>query len=167
MIVILGSNPYKSKEREERTEIIGLLVVAILCQRDVCCATRHVGLGRLPTIAHKTSARCGRATRDTPRRPSYKRKSYRSPLMQDGALLSLGAKAHGACAYFADIDVMPPHAICESCCAAHTTIASVLPWTHTHEPPCGLCSRRVPTLQDASSTLKTISPRVCMFALVI
>jgi hypothetical protein len=49
MIVILGSNPYKSKEREERTEIIGLLVVAILCQRDVCCATRHVGLGRLLT----------------------------------------------------------------------------------------------------------------------
>ena len=119
------SNPHSPQQKEEKEARINVLlvvarvhhnrrkkrkarIVARVCW-DVCCATRHVGLGRLPTIAHKTSARCGRAARDTPRRPSYKRKSYRSPLMQDGALLSLGAKAHGACAYFADIDVMPPH----------------------------------------------------------
>ena len=101
LLVVARVHHNRRKKRKAR-------IVARVCW-DVCCATRHVGLGRLPTIAHKTSARCGRATRDTPRRPSYKRKSYRSPLMQDGALLSLGAKAHGACAYFADIDVMPPH----------------------------------------------------------
>jgi hypothetical protein len=61
MIVILGSNPYKSKEREERTEIIGLLVVAILCQRDVCCATRHVGLGRLLTACSTLRGQVGNA----------------------------------------------------------------------------------------------------------
>lgn len=51
-----------------------------------------------------------------------------------------------------DFDVRPPLATCESCCASRTTIASSLPWTPPHEPPCGRCSRRVPTLQDALST---------------